>query len=147
MCASVGVHPELLRGIEPFPTGDLRLYDAGYVAGWVVERYQIDLVAAAQRARDAMDAKVQALCAQQIPGDTFRNLVVRSDYSGQTFKHILAPVWLLSYTYGARAFQCALNGVTGAVRGEYPKSPWKVALLVLAVFIVVVIALSLGGRN
>ena len=147
VCASVGVHPELLRGIEPFPTGDLKLYDAGYVAGWVVERYQIDLVAAAQRARDAMDAKVQALCAQQIPGDTFRNLVVRSDYSGQTFKHILAPVWLLSYTYGARAFQCALNGVTGAVRGEYPKSPWKVALLVLAVLIVVVIALSLGGRN
>jgi hypothetical protein len=147
VCASVGVHPELLRGIEPFPTQDLKLYDAGYVAGWVVERYQIDLVAAAQRARDAMDAKVQALCAQQIPGDTFRNLVVRSDYSGQTFKHILAPVWLLSYTYGARAFQCALNGVTGAVRGEYPKSPWKIAFLVLAIFIVVVIALSLGGRN
>ncbi len=103
VCASVGVHPELLRGIEPFPTQELRAYDAGYVAGWVVERYQIDLVAAAQRARDAMDAKVQAMCAQQIPGDTFRNLVVRSDYSGQTFKHILAPVWLLTYTYGARA--------------------------------------------
>jgi hypothetical protein len=145
VCASVGVHPELLRGIEPFPTQELRAYDAGYVAGWVVERYQIDLVAAAQRARDAMDAKVQAMCAQQIPGDTFRNLVVRSDYSGQTFKHILAPVWLLTYTYGARAFQCALNGVTGVVRGEYPKSPWKIALLVLAIFIVVVIVLSFSG--
>ena len=145
VCASVGVHPELLRGIEPFPTQELRAYDAGYVAGWVVERYQIDLVAATQRARDAMDAKVQAMCAQQIPGDTFRNLVVRSDYSGQTFKHILAPVWLLTYTYGARAFQCALNGVTGVVRGEYPKSPWKIALLVLAIFIVVVIVLSFSG--
>ena len=147
VCASVGVHPELLRGIEPFPTAELKPYDAGYVAGWVVERYQIDLVAAAQRARDAMDAQMQALCAQQIPGDTYRNLEVRADYSGQTFKHILAPVWLLSYTYGARAFQCAMNGVTGAIRGEYPKSPWKVALLVLAIFIVVVVALSLGGRH
>ena len=47
--------------------------------------------------------KLQALCAQQVPGDTFRNLQVRPDYSGQTFKHILAPVWLLSYTFGARA--------------------------------------------
>jgi predicted RNA-binding Zn-ribbon protein involved in translation (DUF1610 family) len=147
VCASVGVHPRLLRGIEPFPTADLKPYDAGYVAGWIVERYQIDLIAAAQRARDAMDAKMRALCAQQIPGDTFRNLVVRSDYSGQTFKHILAPVWLLSYNYGARAFQCVMNGVSGAVRGEYPKSPWKVALLVLAIFIVIVIALSLGGRS
>ncbi len=147
VCASVGVHPELLRGIEPFPTVELKPYDAGFVAGWVVERYQIDLVAAAQRARDAMDAKVQALCAQQVPGDTFRNLSVRTDYSGQTFKHILAPVWLLSYTYGARAFQCAMNGVTGAIRGEYPKSPWKVALLVLVILVIVVIAFSLGGRS
>ncbi len=50
VCASVGVHPELLRGIEPFPTQALKPYDAGFVAGWIVERYQIDLVAAAQRA-------------------------------------------------------------------------------------------------
>jgi len=146
VCASVGVHPGLLRGIEPFPTVELKPYDAGLVAGWVVERYQIDLVAAAQRARDAMDAKVQALCAQQIPGDTFRNLNVRTDYSGQTFKHILAPVWLLSYTYGARVFQCAMNGVSGTIRGEYPKSPWKIGLLALAVVIVVWIVLATGGR-
>jgi hypothetical protein len=44
ICASVGVHPDLLRGIEPFPTNELVAYDPGYVAGWVVERYQIDLV-------------------------------------------------------------------------------------------------------
>jgi Zn finger protein HypA/HybF involved in hydrogenase expression len=146
VCASVGVHPELLRGIEPFPTKELKPYDPGFVAGWVVERYQIDLVAAAQRARDAMEAKVRAMCAQQVPGDTFRNLEVRCDWSGQTFKHILAPVWLLTYHYGTRAFQCAQNGVTGALRGEYPKSPWKVALLVLAILVVVVIALSLAGK-
>jgi hypothetical protein len=40
-----------------------------------------------------------------------------------------------------------MNGVTGTVAGEYPKSPWKVALLVLAIVIVVFIALSLGGRH
>jgi hypothetical protein len=144
VCASVGIHPDLLRGIEPFPTAELKSYDAAYVAGWIVERYQIDLVAAAQRARDAMDAKLQALCAQQIPGDTYRNLDVRADYSAQSFKHILAPVWLLTYTYGAKAYQCVMNGVTGVIRGEYPKSPWKIALLVLAIFIVVLIFMSLS---
>ena len=140
----MGIHPELLRGIEPFPTGELKPYDAGYVAGWIVERYQIDLLAAAQRARDAMDASLQARCAQQIPGDTFRNLSVRTDYSAQTFTHILAPAWFLSYTYGARVFQCTMNGINGAIRGEYPKSPWKVALLVLAILLGVWIALRLG---
>ena len=147
VCASTGVQPALIGGIEPFPTRELKPYDAAYVAGWVVERYQIDLVAAAQRARAAMDAKLAALCASQVPGDTYRNLSVHPDYSQQTFKHVLAPVWLLTYTYGARRFQCVMNGVTGAVRGEYPKSPWKIALLVLAIIVAVVIVMTLGGRQ
>jgi len=147
VCASVGVHAALLRGIEPFPTATLKPYDPGFVAGWVVERYQIDLVGAAQAARAAMDAKVTALCAQQVPGDTYRNLIVHTTYARQTFKHILAPVWLVTYTYGARSFQCVANGVTGAIQGEYPKSPWKVALLVLVLIVVVVIVLmATGGR-
>jgi hypothetical protein len=145
VCASVGVHPDLLRRIEPFPTRELRRYDAGFVSGWVVERYQLDLIGAARRARAAMDAKLRVLCARQVPGNTFRNLQVRADYSKQTFKHILAPVWLLSYRYGAKAFQCAMNGVTGAVAGEYPKSPWKIALLVVAAVVLLVVAITLAG--
>ena len=146
VCASVGIHPALIRAIEPFPTGDLKPYDGGYVAGWVVERYQIDLIAAAQRARDAMNAQLQAMCAQQIPGDTYRNLAVSPRYSAQTFKHILAPVWLLQYNFRQRAFQCVINGHTGAISGEYPKSPWKIALLVIAAIIVVIIVMSFAGR-
>jgi hypothetical protein len=145
VCASIGVHPGLLRGVEPFPTATLKPYDPGYVAGWVVERYQLDLVGAAQRARAEMDTRVESMCAAQIPGDTYRNLVVHTTYARQTFKHILAPIWLMTYTYGARSFQVVQNGVTGAIQGEYPKSPWKIALIVLVLFIVVVIALSLSG--
>jgi len=147
VCASVGVHSALLRGIEPFPTAELKDYDPGFVAGWVVERYQIDLVAAAKTARDAMDAKLRQLCAEQVPGDTYRNLDVRANYSGQTFKHILAPIWLLSYNFGARAFQAVMNGFTGAIQGEYPKSWIKVTLLVIAIIVALIIALSLGSHR
>ena len=120
--------PACCGGSSRFRRRTLKPYDAGYVAGWVVERYQIDLVGArAARARSDGCARCAQLCAQQVPGDTYRNLVVHTSYSRQTFKHILAPVWLMSYTYGARAFQCVQNGVTGAIEGEYPKSPWKIA--------------------
>jgi predicted RNA-binding Zn-ribbon protein involved in translation (DUF1610 family) len=146
VCASVGVRGDLVRGIEPFPTQDLKPYDSAYVAGWVVERYQIDLVGAAQRARADMEAKLTMLCGQQVPGDTYRNLQVQADWSGQTFKHILAPVWLLTYHYGTRGFQCVMNGVTGAIRGEYPKSPWKIALLVVAAIVFIIVLISLQGR-
>jgi hypothetical protein len=94
--ASRGVQPEMLRHIEPFPTRELTPYRPGFLSGWVVERYQIDLVAAAQQAREDMEAEMRRMCAAEVPGDTHRNLQVESDYSGQTFKHILVPIWLLT---------------------------------------------------
>jgi hypothetical protein len=131
--ASRGVQEEMLRKIEPFPTTkELVPYNAGYLSGWVVERYQIDLVAAAKEAREEMDEELERLCAAQVPGDTHRNLEVRSDYSGQTFKHILVPIWLLTYNYGARIFQVVINGYTGVIAGKYPKSWIKITLAMLA---------------
>jgi hypothetical protein len=130
--ASRGVQPEMLRRVEPFPTKELVPYQAGYLSGWVVERYQIDLVNAAKQAREEMDEEMEQLCAARVPGDTHRNLQVETDYSGQTFKHILVPIWLLSYNYGARNFQVVINGFTGAICGKYPKSWVKIMLAILA---------------
>lgn len=147
VCGSVGIHPGLLRAVEPFPTNDLKVYDPGYVAGWVVERYQIDLVDAAQRSRAQMEGQTRSMCGGQVPGDTYRNLEVRARYANQTFKHILAPIWMLSYTYGPKSFQVVINGYTGSISGEYPKSWIKITLAVLAVVVVVLIMLSIGGKR
>ncbi len=139
VCASSGVHAALLRKVEPFPTGSLVPYDAGYLSGWTVERYQIDLVAAAERSRQQMEAALRQMCASRVPGDTHRNLVVHSTYTEQTFKHILAPVWLVSYTYHGRPYQVVVNGVTGVIAGERPWSWVKIALLVLLALVVLVV--------
>jgi Zn finger protein HypA/HybF involved in hydrogenase expression len=147
VCASHGVPAPLVAKIEPFPTMDLVPYDAAYVSGWVVEQYQIDLAAAAAHSREGMDAKLRAMCAAQIPGDTHRNLEVQADYSAQTFKHVLLPVWLLSYQYGAKTFRVLVNGVTGTMAGKYPKSWIKITLVVIAIMIVLLIisAVAEGG--
>ncbi len=108
MPASKGINAKVifLEKIAPFPTTtDIMPYDPGYLSGWVVEQYQIDLPAAAQNSRNRMDAQMQSMCAAQVPGDTYRGLQVTSEYSGQTFKHVLLPVWLLTYTYGATTYQ------------------------------------------
>lgn len=135
--ATMGVDAELLRRIEPFPTTtDLKPYDPAYLSGWVVEQYQFDLVAAAARARESLTAKTRQLCASHVPGDTHRDLAVDAQFSAQTFKHILVPVWLLSYRYGSKNFQVVINGYTGIIAGRYPKSWIKITLLVLVILIV-----------
>jgi len=137
--ASRGVQPEMLRRIEPYPMKELVPYQPGFLSGWVVERYQIDLPAAAQTAREDMEAEITRMCAAQVPGDTHRNLQVDTDYSGQTFKHILVPIWVLAYDYGRRQFQVVINGYTGAIAGKYPKSWIKITLTALAILAVIAI--------
>lgn len=139
VAATQGIHAALLRRIEPFPTQHLKPYDRGYVSGWVVEQYQLNLVAAAERAREAMDAKVRALCVHDIPGDTYRNLEVAAAYAGQTFKHILLPVWVLHYDYGRGSYQVVVNGVTGATSGEQPYSWIKIMLAVIAAILAIIL--------
>ena len=135
--ASRGVGASWLRGVEPFPTtAGLVPYDAGYLAGWTVERYQIDLVSAAARSRQQMEAELRRLCGAQVPGDTYRSLQVQSTFTNQSFKHILVPVWLLTYTYGARSYQVVVNGVTGRMAGGRPWSWIKILLAVLVVLFV-----------
>ena len=142
-----GVSLPLLRQVEPFPTKQLVPYDTSFLSGFVVEHYQVVLLDAAKASQDAMNAKLQQMCASQIPGDTYRNLVINPTYSGRTFKHILVPIWMLTYTYGAKVFQVIANGVTGRIAGDYPKSFWKIFFLVVGIILLVLIVLlSQSGR-
>jgi hypothetical protein len=139
-----GVSHALLAQVEPFPTKELKPYDAAFVWGFVVEHYQIVLFDAAKRSQEAMNEKLRQMCAAQIPGDTYRNLHIQPTYSGQTFKHILVPIWLLTYNFGAKAYQVVVNGVTGRMAGDYPKSFWKILFLVLLAIIVILVIVMLG---
>ena len=139
--ATKGVHAALLRQVEPFPTQELLPYDASYVSGWTVERYQIDLITAAEKARESMDVKLRQLCGAAVPGDTYRNLDVQAKYSGQTFKHILAPVWLINYDYHGKSYQVLANGVTGQLAGEHPLSWMKIAAAAICVLVVLFVLL------
>jgi hypothetical protein len=137
-----------LRKIEPFPTTtELKPYDPGYLSGWTVEQYQIDLVAAAQEARAEMDSEMNQLCAREVPGDTHRSLSVTADYSGQTFKHILVPVWVLAYVYGAQNYQVVINGYTGTIAGKHPLSWIKITLTILAVILLLVILVAVFAQR
>jgi len=141
--ATKGLNERLLRSVEPFPTKELVPYDTAYLSGFTVEHYQVVLDEAAGKSREQMHNSLMALCAGQVPGDTHRNLQINPDYSGLTFKHILVPVWLLTYLYGTKTYQVIANAYTGVIAGQYPKSVWKILLAVaLAILVITLFAMA-----
>jgi hypothetical protein len=133
---TTGVDVNLLRQVEPFPTAECVPYDTAFLSGHVVEHYQVALTAAAGVSEAQMHATLEQLCGRQVPGDTYKNLVIHPVFSARTFKHLLVPIWLLVYMFGSRSYQVVVNGYTGRMAGKYPFSPWKIAFLILLAIIV-----------
>ena len=138
-----GLRLDLLKKIEPFPTADVQGYDTAYLSGFVVEHYQVVLVDAAARSQEQMTQQLRRMASAQVPGDTQRNLQIHPQFSGRTFRHILVPVWVLSFNYRAKIYQVLVNGYTGAIAGDHPYSPWKIFCLIVVIRIVGVIVLSI----
>ena len=129
-------------------TNELVPYDTSYLSGFVVEHYQVVLLDAAKASEDAMVQKLRELCAAQIPGDTYRNLKIHPTFSARTFKHILVPLWLLTYTYGPTVYQRAgQRRYRADGRSVSRRAPGRVAFLVIGIIIFVLILLTLGNNK
>lgn len=113
---------------------DVAPYDPQYLAGFRAQRYQVPILEGFERAKEYMERKIRALIRKEIGGDKqdISQLVINHDQV--SFKHVLLPVWLLSYRYENDIFQVIVNARTGKVLGERPKSRRREFFLGLLIF-------------
>ena len=72
--------------------------------------------------------------------DEVRDIYVRADYQEETYKHVLLPIYSTAYTYKGRHYRVLINGQSGRVEGDYPKSPVRIgAIVLLALFILALV--------
>jgi len=148
VCASRGL-PETLAGkLCTFDTTRLVAYAPSYLAGWRAESYAIDLPTAWTRARGRIEQTQAQRCSGDVGGDVHRSLSVANEFSGETFKHVLLPVWVAAYRYGDKPYRFLVNGQSGDVVGDAPLSVWKITLLVLVILAVIAVGFVLfNGAN
>ncbi len=128
--ASLGLKQDLVRELGDFDTRALVPYKPEYLAGWRAEEYQLDLEDGWQQAEERVVAEQRRRCSGDVPGDTQRNLRVRNTISDPRWKHVLLPVWSLSYRFRGKVYPVLVHGQTGKVVGEAPWSVWKILGLV-----------------
>jgi DNA-directed RNA polymerase subunit RPC12/RpoP len=123
--------PALLGRLEPWPLQAVLPFTPGALAGKLAHTYDVELPAAAQAARRAMEAAIEAEVRRRIGGDVQRVESIRTGWAALTYKHLLLPVWLLAYRYQGKSYRVAVNACTGEVHGERPWSPWKIGAAVV----------------
>ena len=136
--------PERLgNDLTPWDLTTLVPYSPDYLAGFRAEGYIVGLADAHVTGRANMSRTIENDARRDIGGDAQRVDSVDTDWSAETFKHILLPVWMAAYKYNNKSYRFVVNGQTGEVQGERPYSAWKITFAVLGVAVLVLTGLYL----
>ena len=124
------VSKELLDEATDFDTNVLVPYSTDLLAAWITQVYEIPLadasLVARQRALQLGRAHVED---HALAGESYRDFSMNSGgLIIESYKLILVPVWLTHYCYKQQSYHVIVNGQTGTVGGQVPRSGFQKAL-------------------
>ncbi|OYU19580.1 MAG: primosomal protein N' (replication factor Y) - superfamily II helicase [Rhodobacteraceae bacterium PARR1] len=117
--------------LAPWDLSQLTAYSPDYLAGFTAEGYTVGLADGHSIGREVMSGVIDQDIRRDIGGDDQRVDNVDTDWSDETFKHVLLPIWMAAYKYNDKSYRFVVNGQTGKVQGERPYSAWKIAAAVV----------------
>lgn len=129
--ASQGLPRDYTAQLEPWDLSALEPFRPDFLAGFTAEGYTLSLQDGHAMGREIMADVIVSDVRRDIGGDEQRIDRLDTDWSDETFKHVLLPVWLAAYSFGGTPYRVVVNGQTGKVSGERPYSKWKIAFAIL----------------
>ncbi len=124
----------LLSRIKDFTLNSLVPYDPRYLAGIQALAYDITLEKAWEEGRAEMRDQTRKTCISQASTSQVRNFSMQMDFQDETWRYVLLPFYLSSFTHEGRVFQVVLNGQNGQITGQRPVD-WNKVWLVIALLL------------
>ena len=129
--ASQGLPENYIIALEPWPLTQCVPFTQQYLAGYLARTYDIELDRGFENGKKRIDAEILSDVRGRIGGDKQRVHSVKSRYDAVTYKHLLLPVYLMTYRFKNKPYQIFVNAVTGEIQGQRPYSWVKILMAVL----------------
>jgi DNA-directed RNA polymerase subunit RPC12/RpoP len=138
---------KMLEGILPYPKDEHIDFSMPYLQGFAAKKRNVERESLSDEVREKMRGYSETLLSDTVIGYTSVNTdFVNMSVNSAHWEYTLMPIWILTYKKGEKTYVYAMNGSTGKIYGELPLSPWKLAILGVAVSaITALIAFLIGG--
>jgi hypothetical protein len=122
----------LLDQIKTYDLRQLAPYEPKYLAGFQAHSYDVSLEKAWEIGRQQMRDHARQGCINQASTSRVRNFSMSLDFSEESWRYILLPLYMANYRYGSQSYQVMVNGQTGAIAGQRPVDWTRIWFVVAA---------------
>lgn len=144
---------DLMESIEPYDFSQAVPFEAGYLAGFLADRYDVSAPESVERANARIRRSTEEILASSITGAYATKTPVGSyvNLKKGSAKYALYPVWMLSSSWNGERFIFAMNGQTGKMTGNLPidkgaywrhRIKWTLIIGII-IFVVAIIAIMM----
>ncbi|WP_462332321.1 TFIIB-type zinc ribbon-containing protein [Schwartzia sp. (in: firmicutes)] len=117
------------QSIEPFDYSELVEFNAGYLAGYLADKYDVDADEAAKYTEERVGQTALDELQATVTGYTRVDCKSQSLYQEDSnVSYAMVPVWILTTRYEDKPYTFMMNGQTGKFVGRLPYSKTKAAL-------------------
>lgn len=130
--AATGWRQKRLEALEPWPFEQCLPFRQEFLSGYLASTYDVEIDAGFGHARERVENALRGDIRREIGGNEQRIHQLDVYYDAVTYKHLLLPVWTLTYRYGKKPHQVFINAGTGEVQGDRPWSWIKITSAILS---------------
>ena len=124
-----------LDKIRPFDLNQMYAFKDEFLLGYSVEYYDKKLQDAKKLVDEVVkyDVKHHILNSYSYDGIDYFNL--KTKYIDANYSRVILPTYCVTYKYGKKEYKTFMNGQTGKVGGNVPRSKWKIAFTTIAILL------------
>ena len=115
---------ELMESLEPFDFSQAVPFNAGYLAGYAADRYDVDANSSINNINHRVRTSAEVAFRKTVNG--FGYVGVDQSYiqlKNSKVKYALYPVWIMNVTWNNEKYTFAMNGQSGKFVGDLPVDP------------------------
>ena len=127
---SAGTHFEQKKAdrLSPFDWASACVYENKFLSGYVARHYDRDIQSCWGDAKKLIDAKIREMIIDSCNCDRVDYMNIKTRHSDVTYKYVMLPVYVISYSYKKKNYVIYANGNTGKIVGKTPVSPVRATI-------------------
>lgn len=135
-----------LDQIRPFDLGRLMKFKEEYLMGYSVEYYDKKLQDAKSLVEESVKFNVRKAILKNYSYDGVDYLNINTKYVASNYARVFLPTYSVTYKYNGKDYTTFLNGQTGKVGGNLPRSKVKIGFLIFGIMLMLGLFIFLIAR-